>query len=205
MRFKNDLNAHDIYYAIQACCELDVEMSFLDLDLLQFWREDYFPYAQLTHCFSPQLITTMHLIDRTPGYVVLGSGECLLNREGDSWYLWEKERIASWYRFFLKRKRSGCPGFFQYSPEIMLSYLTDPMVKELVKSNKTSSAEIKLQMYQSHFSIRPRPKYTGFENVQDQDHFIREKLKILYGDSDQIVKTEYHQLVGSLKNGEAGE
>lgn len=201
MRFKDGLNSHDIEYAIETCREFKITPTFYDLDLLGFWKEDYLPYAHLTRCFSPQLITTMWLIDQIPGFIVLGSGECLLEKKHDHWYLLEKERIASWYRFFIKRNRSGCPGFFQYTPEIMLSYLNDPEVVKMVKDSVVdSSTKIKLEMYQQHFPVKTRPKFTGFEKVQHEDHVIRTKLKELYGDSDQIAKTEYHQLIKSLSN-----
>lgn len=201
MRYKDDLNAHDIEYAIDTCRELNITPTFYDLDLLEFWKQDYLPYAHLTRCFSPQLITTMWLIDQIKGFVVLGSGECLLEKRHDVWYLFEKERIASWYRFFIHRNRNGCPGFFQYTPEIMLSYLKDSEVVKMVKESVVeSSTKIKLEMYQQHFPVKTRPKYTGFEKVQHEDHVIRTKLKELYGDSDQIVKTEYHSLVAQLSN-----
>lgn len=201
MRFKDGLNAHDIEYAIETCRELNITPTFYDLDLLDFWKEDYLPYAHLTRCFSPQLITTMWLIDQIKGFVVLGSGECLLEKKHEHWYLLEKERIASWYRFFMERNRSGCPGFFQYTPEIMLAYLLDSEVVKMVKDSVVdSTTKIKLEMYQQHFTVKTRPKFTGFEKVQHEDHVIRTKLKELYGDSDQIVKTEYHDLISLLSN-----
>lgn len=201
MRFKDDLNAHDISYAIETCRELKISPTFYDLDLLAFWKDDYLPYAHLTRCFSPQLITTMWLIDQIKGFVVLGSGECLLEKKHDHWFLLEKERIASWYRFFVARNRSGCPGFFQYTPEILLSYLLDPEVVKMVKESVVdSSAKIKLEMYQQHFPLKTRPKFTGYEKVQHEDHVIRTKLKEIYGDADQIVKTEYNDLVSLLSN-----
>ena len=154
LRFKNDLNIHDISWAVIACDALKIPYKFYDLDVLDFWRNGALEYATATYCISPQLLTTMWLIDQIKGYPVMGSGECLLVKEvpenyqpgvspyePSTWRLWEKEKIAAWYRHFIFRRREGCPGFFQYTPEIMLSYLEDPIVKDLVV-NKPSILDI---------------------------------------------------------------
>lgn len=198
-RYKHNLNDHDINYAFDTCRDLKVPFEVFDLDLIKFWKEDYLSYAIPTQCISPQLAATMHLIDQVPGYPVIGSGECLLMKEEDKYFLYEKERIASWYRHFIVKNKDGCPGFFQFTPEIILSYLYDPMIREMVKNkSQNSSAQIKLQMYQTHFDLKPRPKYTGFEKVQDEDYVARKRLKELFPHSDEIFKTEYNELLSQL-------
>jgi hypothetical protein len=194
-RFANGLNEHDISYAFQTCRELNVETDIFELDLLKFWKCEYQPFAARTQCVSPQLLTTMYLADQVPGYPVIGSGECLLVNENEQWSLWEKEKIASWYRHFLIQGRSACPGFFQYTPELMLAYLLDPMVTDFLKDKShNTTTEIKLSMYQQHFSLIARPKYTGFEQVQAEDYVLRQQLKSQYPDSDAVVKTQHTEL-----------
>ncbi|MBK9037734.1 MAG: hypothetical protein IPL83_01020 [Bdellovibrionales bacterium] len=102
--------------------------QFFDLDLLKFWRDEALSYAEISQCFSPQLLVTMWLSDQISGYPVLGSGECLFRREqtvpvdsagkgqdqsqnGKNWFLIEKERIASWYRFFSLEKERPVRDF----------------------------------------------------------------------------------------------
>lgn len=201
MRFNNDLNIHDISYAVIACESLNVPYRFFDLNILDFWQNGAGPYAAKTRCFSPQLIATMWLMDQIPGYLVMGSGECLLVRQSAGWDLWEKERIASWYRHLMIRKRNGCPAFFQYTPEIMLSYLQDPLVQRLVKNEFpeiVTTEGLKLEIYQQHFNLISRKKFTGFEKLQAEDAILRTQLKKLYSDSDQIVKTDMRELVPML-------
>ncbi|MBK7845070.1 MAG: hypothetical protein IPJ71_15540 [Bdellovibrionales bacterium] len=217
-RFKDQINLHDISWAVLTCNELGVPFHFFDLDLLKFWRNEALSYAEISQCFSPQLLVTMWLSDQVSGYPVLGSGECLFRKEptapddsaGKSqdqdrnenrWFLIEKERIASWYRFFIARNREACPGFFQYTPEIMLSYLRDPLVHRLVNDHLgdiQSSEEVKLSIYQQHFDLKTRPKYTGFEKVQEEDARLRSFLKLRYSHSDQIVRTRCTDLEGIL-------
>lgn len=128
-RFKGDLNIHDISWAVLACEELNIPYHFFELDLFDFWQSQALEYAEISQCISPQLVVTMWLSDQVEGYPVLGGGDCLFVKENNStnmdnprsgllhqdislWNLWEKERIAAWYRFFLARKREACPGFF---------------------------------------------------------------------------------------------
>lgn len=214
LRFKNDLNVHDISYAVIACEKLGVPYRLFELDLLQFWENRALDYARPVYCMSPQLLTTMYLADQVDGYPVLGSGECLLVKripdgyvpgvspyERSWWDLYEKEKIASWYRHFMVQDREACPGFFQYTPEIILSYLLDPFVQDLVHDRivgKLCTASSKLKIYQQHFPLLDRPKYTGFEKVQEHDARVRAFLTSQFPAANQTVKTPVAELIQSL-------
>jgi hypothetical protein len=214
LRFENDLNIHDISYAIIACEKWCIPYKLIDLNLLSFWENNITKYADPTYCISPQLISTMWLVDQIEGFPVMGSGECLLVKdypadyipgvspyEHSEWYLWEREKIAAWYRHFIVRGRSGCPGFFQYTPEIILSYLQDPFVQRLTNSQiagKLSTESSKLKIYQQHFELIDRPKYSGFERVPDQDAYFRRILTERYPHANSIFKTSVNQLLTEL-------
>jgi len=202
MKFAHGLNEHDISWAFQCCDRLGVKTSVYDLDLETFWESQLLNYAAPTQCISPQLAATMWLVDQIEGFPVLGSGECLLERSSQSdpsWYLFEKEKIAAWYRHFLLRKRSGAPGFFQFTPELMLSFTLDPFVQKKLRSESCSSKEFKLEFYQQHFDVVSRPKYTGFEKVQELDALYRKKLEQLFPFSNAVIKTELNALQTQLQ------
>lgn len=202
-RYRGGLNEHDYIYAVQFCEKYGVPYQFYDLDILRFWNSEGLQYAIDSQCISPQLIAVMWLMDQVPGYPVLGSGECLLEKKQNSceWELWEKEKVASWYRHLQLRGRPGCPGFFQFTPEIMLSYLLDPDVQAM-KANLdpriVSSTQIKQGLYKKYFDLEDRPKFTGFERVIHEDLIFRSYLKSLMPDSDQVYKVSYCTLVHML-------
>lgn len=216
LKFKNDLNIHDIAWAIVACEEFGVPYRLYELDILKFWDGPAIDFADATYCVSPQLLSTMWLAEQVQGYPILGSGECLLVRrdaplEGEptpenygeeAWELFEKEKIASWYRYFMVRGRDACPGFFQYTPEIMLSYLCEPMVWDLCRNNlygKYTTYFLKYPIYQKHFkTLRKRPKFTGFEKIMHQDAQLREFLVNRYPNCNQIQKTTFDNLLKQL-------
>ncbi len=214
LRFRDDLNIHDFSWAVSTCELLKVPYRFYDLDLKQFWRSDAINYARDTQCVSPQLLSTMWLIDQVDGFCVLGSGEHYLakrtipgqtitetNYLRSHWDLIEKEKIAAWYRHFLVRGRDGCPGFFQYTPEIMLSWLVDPLAIELWNDRipgKLDSVSSKLRFYRQHFELQVRPKYSGFEKVSDRDLQVRQALYDMFPDSDWGYSTPVIELMRAL-------
>jgi hypothetical protein len=204
MRFSQDLNQHDIEWAVKACQKNKWPFTFFDLDIHQFWEKNLLQYSIPSKCISPQLAATMWLMDQVEGYPVLGSGECLLTRPDSHCYDWslvEKEKVASWYRFLEYRKKNGCAGFFQYTPEIMLSALDDPFLKNWTRDpshRQLSNAAIKYDLYSQHFELEKREKYTGFEKLAQSDSYYRAILKELMPNYDRVYKTEYFELIRKL-------
>lgn len=225
LRFSEDLNIHDISYAVIVCENLGIPYKFFDLDPNSFFPSDLARmYARETGSITYQLLPTMWLMDQVPGYPILGSGDCyLVNRSQMSlvansykykfsddlpvsnaapeWDLWEKEKIAAWYRFLQFRQKPGCGGFFQYTPEIMASYLLDPIVQNFIFSSgaiKVSTQDCKLKMYQSHFPILARPKYNGYEKMLEIDRLHRHTFESAYADYNHVFRTPYHDLMKVL-------
>jgi hypothetical protein len=216
MRFNNNLNQHDITYAVIACERMGIKYRFFDIDIIKFWENSLLEYASPVYCLSPQLIATMWLVDQIEEFPILGSGECLIMRDfpygmralgllniNPRWNLLEKERIAAWYRHFMIKNRPGCPGFFQYTPEVILSYLEDPYVVKLTNTGRTiltSNKESKFATYQQHFELAGRKKYTGFEKVQEQDAYFRQILIKSFPGSDAIFKSSVEDLRKSMSH-----
>lgn len=214
VRFKDGLNAHDTIWVSHVCESLGVKPRFVDLDILKFWENDGMAYAERTQCVSPQLLSTMWLADQTDGFCVLGSGENFIVKRVPKtyvtevspylrsvWHLFEKEKIAGWYRHFLVQGRDAAPGFFQYTPEIMLSWFLDDLGCDLWNDRafrKLSSASSKLNFYRRHFPVLERPKYTGFENVVERDRAFRMELRKRFDICDQIVISPVPTLVRGL-------
>jgi hypothetical protein len=117
------------------------------------------------------------------------------------WDMFEKERIASWYRHLVAQRRPGCAGFFQYTPEVMLAFLRDPTMIELCTGKipgEVDTMKRKPSIYRKYFLLEPRTKYTGFENVLHLDDSLRPELERRWGAYDGIVKTSYTDLVEGL-------
>jgi hypothetical protein len=218
--FRGDLNRQDVRHAVKFCETHQIEYRLLHLDIERFVESGAaLEFADRTKCVSPQLLHTMWAMDQVDGYPILGSGECYLvkrsaQRDGampgagpDVWEMFEKERIASWYRHLIARGRPGCAGFFQYNPENMLAFLIDPMVADLCGNRlptETTTMKIKSMIYSRYFLLEPRKKYHGFENILHLDDALRPELELRYGTYNAIHKTPYGELIANLSH-EGGE
>lgn len=217
MRYDDYLNAHDWSYAYVICQNLNIKPIFHDLNLLKFWGSSQFhDFAQQSKCVSPQLVTHMWLMNRMDNLPVMGSGECytaradiVLHRSTDfsktpysahvPWVMYEREKIACWYRFPMHHRQNAIPGFFQYTPEIILAFLTDPDSVKLYNNKcrgRLSNKNTKFDIYKKHWpELIDRKKWSGFEKVTDNDRNLRRQLRDLYGDHEYEYWSECNYLV----------
>lgn len=188
------INQHDIKYAFICCEELGIIPIVVKINLEEFWQTELDIFAYQSQTFSPQLCTYMKVSSMFPDHlVVLGGGENHLVKENNSWYLSEKERISSLHRYFISSKILGWGGFFQYTPELIRSAMQS-MIK-YTERDFVDSKDFKLEFYKEHWSIKDRPKYTGFEKIQDLDAIHRNRLKQCSTYGDQKVLTRVSQLL----------
>jgi len=227
MRFKDGYNQHDIKDAEAYCEAHGIKPIYHDLDILDFWKNGCWDYAERTKCISPQLLSTMWLMDQLDGLPVMGSAECYLAYEDldkyqyyDSnvrqvirkrideypvkpWYMHEREKIAAWYRHPMSQDRAAVPGYFQYTPEIMLAFLLDPFQQELAQCmhrGKLSNTSTKLQVYENYFpNLQQRQKTTGFEKIMKYDAIVRRELYKKYTMYKAEAKWEYNSLIKHLQ------
>lgn len=216
-QFNDNYNLHDISFAVVACNQLNVRYNIIQLDINKFLENDCVTYAEATQCRDPMLCSTMWLADQVNGTPIIGSGECYLVKrtpqayiDGESpyeatpWDLYEKELIAAWYRHFMLpgKERKAVPGFFQYTPEIMLSFLQDERIDDLVNDRlygKRSTMTSKFGIYQKYFpELAPRKKYHGYELINSVNE-LRVELRRMFPDSGSTFLTEYNDLTSMLR------
>lgn len=221
MRFEDDINQHDIAYAIRFCDTHRVPYKLYDLDIRRFMVEQVWDYTLPVRCNAPMLAATMWLIDQIDGYPVLGQGEPFLLRPKrmrphrlpharllsyfgnafteDQWALQESESVNSWYRHFLRTKRKGVPGFHQYTPMQILAYLQDPYVIEMMTTSDEMNNETwKLPHYRRHFDLQERPKYTGYEPIMQEIARYRAQHARAFPNALSFVLFDCERLATSL-------
>ncbi len=195
IRFPENLNEHDIKFAINFCEKNSISYTIFDLDVIDFWKTKSEKYVLGAQCFSPQLIVPMYVADHfSEDYIIIGSGEPHVCKNQNGWVLLEKERIAAFYRFFIWKNRWACPAFFQYTPELVFSYFQDPMVLKMIDNqfpDLITNTSIKYDHYIQFVAMERRDKYTGYELLQNQDAYFRAQFKAILGlTADDRIETE---------------
>jgi len=228
MVYDNHKNLHDIAHAITFCERNNLDYVIHELDAEKFIMEKGLLYASFSQCITPRMLPHMWLMQQLKGgVVVMGMGECYISHknvkqyydykdgqiirnskndyETAPWYFYEREKINSWYRFAEREGIMAIPGFFQYTPEIMLAFLEENLTKELVECQhwgKLSNTSTKLQIYEKYFpNLMQKYKKDGFEMLLHLDSQLRPELQKEYGWYSQEYKIEYNELVRKLRHG----
>ncbi|PCI28447.1 hypothetical protein COB52_03680 [Candidatus Kaiserbacteria bacterium] len=188
VRFAGGLNEHDTHYATELCDREKLCYQFFDIDIEEFFSsKQAFSYAEMAVCASPIMLYHFWAIDQIDGYPILGYGEprFLKRDKADPSSIWDsvdEEVDSAAIRFLLARERAGCGSYFQYSSELMLSYLQDDLVIKMIDNKLdgvSNSDDIKLDFYKQHFDMQDTPQhgFHGFEAVED---LIYDFYPILY-------------------------
>lgn len=187
IQFPDNLNIHDISFAISFCEEYNLSYNLLPINPLEFWESELNEIAHLSQCFSPQLCLCMYAANQLEGLPVIGNGNMHISLQNGDLFLEEGERWSSFNRYFIAIDKPCIPGFFQYSPEMVAAFIELPGLINSIKIHGHSKY-IKHDLYsRSWKNLRKRPKYTGFEKLQDQDFIYRSRLKKFYGDFDEMI------------------
>jgi hypothetical protein len=193
--YNEGLNNHDIKYALGFCRKFGLEPKILKLDVKEYWK-DCLNLSEQTRCISPQFLVLMWMVSQVEGYNILGSGECYLEQSDYRWKMVEKEKVAALYKHYILNDIQGAPGFFQYTPELMLSYLEHPAI---VNANSDPPYSLKPRVYENQwFGLKKREKYNGFEHLKELDMKYRQQLERKYPLHSCIHETPYQKLIYKL-------
>lgn len=206
LRLANGNNEYDIQHVYRLQQELDIKVHFFDLDAENFLKsQEFHQICNVTSNISPIYAFHLWLASQLDGTPVMAQGEVHLKKADDGhWYYVESERLCALYRYFVFYDKPAVPGFFQYTPEQVLSYLKyNPYLKKLINNEiegKLGTRSSKNFMAQQFYpEVEMRTKYTGFEKIEDQIDVYRKKLRSQFSSHDQFWSCEVHQLINRLE------
>jgi hypothetical protein len=175
MRFKDNLNAHDICSAVGFCEELGIPFKYFDFDIIEFYDSGrHLEAARNYRCYSPQFAVHIELMKRIQGFpvmawnptaaTVLPNGKVVLKFPSDL--------FLCYHRYFEREQRPGVGLFFFYTPELAYSFLRLPLMQDYVfqrgdKKGKSTDYAVKCQLFRDGgFDVQDRvQKYSGFEKL----------------------------------------
>lgn len=207
VEFSKSQNEHDIGWAKKFCKQNKIEHLIIPLDLEKEWGKIVQDYGLLTSCTSPQFSTLMWLIDRVPGFSVLGSGDSAINRieNTNDFYFHEYENYLCLYKFMMNKNIKGVPAFLQYSPELMYSFFTHPVLKQYINGKAKTDKILSIKKYKSKIyrysfpELEERFPCNGYEYLSDLDSKHRSFLTNRLPGAGQRISFEYKQFLIALK------
>ncbi len=200
-------NQHDLNWAKTFCKINKVDHTILTLNIKKEWDSIVRNYGLQTKCTSPQFSTLMWLIDKVPGFPVLGSGDSAIKRVEctNNFYFHEYENYLCLYKFMFKKNIHGIPAFLQYSPELMYSFFTHPILLDYINGKARRDKILSIKKYKSKIyghsfpDLIERLPFNGYEYLSDLDFKYRSFLEDSLPGAGQRISFEYQNFVDSLR------
>lgn len=210
IRFTGGYNDHDINEAIEISKELDVKLDVIDFDIKEFYKSgNAIEFGKQIQCTQLAYLMSYFNILKLDAPAVMG-GEVLLSRhisakESFWYYTFRENEDASAMRFSEKYNIPLVNEWFTYTPELILYYLENPIIKQLVTDRfnyKLTSVSTKnLILKQLYPTIRDKIKTHGFERLQGFNHESYREIS-----KNQIIRLEssldgieYNRAIKQLK------
>ena len=182
IKFHKNYNKHDVDYALKFCEKKGIEPLIVDLDFDYFVKSgDLLKITTDMKCSIYHRAATAYVIGKLDGTVLCGDGEpyIRLNEEESSWEIKIFQHDYSIVNYYINNGIYGTPHFNRYTPQMMRTFLEDPRMYDLANNKvlgKLGSDSSKYIIYNrySNFFLSPRPKYHGYELIENLDIFKHE-------------------------------
>jgi hypothetical protein len=174
IRLKNGHNLHDVQTATIICKELGVDLSFIDFDIHEFvYSGEAAEFSEQIQCSQITFSMIFNCIKKLNLPVVMGGSIPLVKtiRNGKTiwYYSFRENEEGCAMRFVNLYNIPVINEWFAYTPESMLHFLTNPVIKEVAENkiaHKLSIESSKNKTLVEYLpNIRLRPKTHGFEKL----------------------------------------
>jgi hypothetical protein len=211
IKLKNDLNIDDVEIAKKICDELGITLNFIDFDIHEFvFSGEAMEFSNSIQCTQITFSMIFNCIKKLNLPVIMGGSIPLVKTVRNNKVIWyysfrENEEGCA-IRFVNKYNIPVINEWFAYTPESMLYFLSNPIIKEVIcnkvpyKLSIESSKNKALTEYLPNIDLRK--KTHGFEKLLPLNLECYRTLS-----SSQIIRLtscldgiEYNELVASLTN-----
>ena len=187
IRLKPNYNEHDIKYAIDFCESKKLKPIIYDIDYDNFVKSGkIIEVGESSRCGAYQLPATFHAVSQLDGTIVMGShGPTHITKfktPDGKWVVDELEQLHSVLHHFDNNKIYGCPFFLAHTAEQYYSFLMHPINRDLAENKYLgwqNNNFMKWKMFSelSGFNIPERPKFTGYENIENSDIYKHQNIQ----------------------------
>jgi hypothetical protein len=174
-------NNYDIEYAVNFCNKKSIKPLIIKLDFNKFVKSGKFlEVSKICQSNIHHMAATAYVAGNINGTIMLGGGEPYIKlKENKEWNVEIYQYDYAIENYFLKKGIHGVPQFNSYTPEMLISFLSDTRINELANNlvpGKLGSNSSKFIIYNRHsnFDLEKRPKYHGYEKIEKSKIFQHE-------------------------------
>lgn len=213
LKYRHDdhINEHETRRAFEISIEDDIICHTMTLDLENYFKNILPELCKQykTNNWSKLMVTEM--IKHYSNYhCIIGDGNIELRRHKTNGrrgltglYLEEELVNTAAIETAYRASTTVCNRFFMYTPELMLSWLTDPQVSHWIKyENALTSQYTNLNyygiktytMYKHWPDMHIRPKYSGIERMTaslNRDLNINEEIRMFFENINLYKRSEF--------------
>lgn len=190
------LNDHDYFYAERWCKNHGIEIEYCSLDIYKDAKL-LTEYAMSSNGFSPQYAWHMYLMKwcSDKGYFfVAGLGDIDIVLKDGQYFCADTQREWSIDIFCENNNIDGIIRFVKLDSRMTASFLNLESVQKLMAEKVPELLDYKHECFSEAFpSMETRPKFTGFEKIQDWDYVLRTYMKKYHGIYNTISYTPISQ------------
>jgi hypothetical protein len=177
VKYKDNLNSHDIEYAERFCKKFNIKQTYIDMDPFDFYENGIQKYInegyKSTNLFRYLQLFLLEIIDNMGGCAILGGGEQIYYDIDNIVQIEHPESLLVSLEWTQNKNSIHFPYFFQTTPELTAAYLNHELIKLLTADPKYYKCEWwpgysaeKTILYHSVFTdMERRRKFNGFENI----------------------------------------
>lgn len=202
----SNYNYHDIKYALEFCNEKQLIPKIIDIDFDEFVKSGkILEVARESRSSVYHRPATAYAASLVDGTVLFGDGEpyIRLNSDTNTWNLEIDEHDYAVFNYLNKKNIPCVPHFNRFREGMLAAYMLDPRMKELAEHKhpgKLGSNSSKMFMYNRHspFKLFNRPKFTGYEYVENTELFDQSIIKQLKEEGQNytgLVAFDYHVFI----------
>lgn len=136
--YNSSMNCHDLETLSLFSQKNNIKINYIDFDILDFFKDEYFEYIDQYRCGSPHICTYMKISEFVSEGTAIFSGSYMdyhhpVFVDKNNWGL---------YKYALKTKRSIVPYFFMETSELAYSMITKVPVSISSTTNFQSFSNI---------------------------------------------------------------
>ena len=213
-----DINGPEVVHAVNYCTKYKIDYSIVTINPEDIIKRNlhliYYQEFQVKQIANMMIIRAVEMLHKNDVYVL--GGDPLLSRNIDldqfyisddlqfqhKWYHQMKEDFNTCFtKYSLIEGACIISEFFSYTPEQLFSFLTEPVVEDLVNDRsiyKYGLASSKFKVYGRHFTFQARARQQGHKAIGKYNNRVYRDLGVDASGLDVGYKTHYNKLIEQL-------